>query len=85
MKHGKISKRTEIMCVHGLYMFFATNLSYARLQAGALMGWGSKLGLQRIYDQPEVEELLEEYVKARGLIDGLYIDNIFYFYIIQWH
>lgn len=49
--------------------FYCTNLSRARLQndkVDALMGW--RKGLKHIYDKPEVEELVEEYVHAIDLL-----------------
>lgn len=73
MKHeevnGKISQRTEIMCVHGLRKFFDTNLSRARLHPNKLQAlMGHRGGLQSKYDKPEPDELLEEYVKAIDLL-----------------
>jgi integrase len=67
--NGKISQRTEIMLSHGLRKFFDTNLSRARLHTnklGRLMGHLG--GLQHRYDKSDVEELLEEYVKAIDLL-----------------
>jgi len=66
--NGKVSQRTEIMAAHGLRKFFDTNLSRARLQRNkmeALMGHKS---LQQLYDKPDDEELLEEYLKAVDLL-----------------
>jgi integrase len=66
--NGKVSQRTEIMAAHGLRKFFDTNLSRARLQRNkmeALMGHKS---LQQLYDKPDDEELLEEYLKAVELL-----------------
>jgi hypothetical protein len=65
--NGKVSQRTEIMAAHGLRKFFDTNLSRARLQRNKLEALGHK-SLQRLYDKPDNEELLEEYLKAVELL-----------------
>jgi integrase len=74
MKHevkedGKISKRTQVMIVHGFRKFFDTNLRRARLHINMINRlMGHKGGLQGNYDTPEDEELLEEYLKAIPLL-----------------
>lgn len=66
--NGKVSQRTEIMAAHGLRKFFDTNLSCARLQRNKLEALMGHKSLQRVYDKPDEEELLEEYLKAIDLL-----------------
>ena len=66
--NGKVSQRTEIMAAHGLRKFFDTNLSRARLQRNKLEALMGHKSLQQLYDKPDNEELLEEYLKAVDLL-----------------